>query len=118
MTTQRAIEIDENRNPIIIGGVYQWAFDIDVVKQNCDQAMRQQLGELNYDADNGIDYTGNVFTGSPNFQRFEAQARTQILNVLGVTGISSFDYSVLDNVLSYNVVIITTYGNTTITGST
>lgn len=117
MATQRAIEIDGNRNPILIDGVFQWIFDIDVVKQNCDQAMRQQLGELNYDADKGIQYFDNVFTGTPNYQRFEAQARTQILNVKGVTGINSFSYSVLNNVLSYTVEIATIYGVTTVANS-
>lgn len=110
----RAIKIDSNRNPIIINGKFVWVAGIDVVKQNCEQAMRQQLGELNYDADKGIQYFDNVLTGNPNFQRFEAQARTQLLNVDGVTGISSFNIEFNDNVLSYNVVINTIYGSTTV----
>ena len=88
--------------------------DIDVVAQNCDQAMRQQLGELNYDADKGIQYFDNVLAGNPNFQRFESQARRQILNVSGVTGIASFNYEFKGGVLSYNAVINTIYGLTTV----
>lgn len=110
----RAIKVDSDRNPIIIGGKFVWVTDIDVVKQNCDHAMRQQLGELNYDANKGIQYFDNVFTGNPNFQRFEAQARTQLLNVNGVTGISSFNYEFKEGVLSYNVTINTVYGSTTV----
>ena len=112
----RAIKIDSNRNPIIKSGKFVWVTDIDVVAQNCDQAMRQQLGELNYDADKGIQYFNNVLTGSPNFQRFEAQARNQLLNVEGVTGIASFNYEFKGGVLSYNATINTIYGATTAAG--
>ena len=110
----KAIKIDENRNPVIINGKFIFVFDIDVVSQNCDQAMRQQLGELNYDANKGIQYFDNVLTGNPNFQRFESQARTQLSNVDGVTGIDSFIIEFIDNILSYNVVINTIYGKTTV----
>lgn len=110
----RAIKVDANRNPVIKNGAFVWVTGIDVVKQNCDQAMRQQLSELNYDADKGIQYFDNVLTGSPNFQRFEAQARTQLSNVEGVTGIASFNYEFSNNVLSYNTVINTIFGSVTV----
>lgn len=106
----RAIKIDESRNPIIKSGKYVWVTGIDVIAQNCDQAMRQQLGELNYDADKGIQYFDNVMGGNPNFQRFESQARTQILNVDGVTGVANFNYEFKGGVLSYNVSINTIFG--------
>lgn len=113
----RAIKIDSDRNPVLENGSIQWVYDADVVMQNCDQAMRQELGELNYAKDKGIEYFDNVYTGSPNFQRFEAQARTQLLSVLGVTGINSFEYDLVtsDNVttLEYSVSISTIYGTIT-----
>ena len=112
----RAIKVDGNRNPVIVSGKFVWVFDIDVVLQNCDHAMRQQLGELNYDADKGIQYFDNVFTGNPNYQRFEAQARTQILNVEGVDGITSFQFEPSGDSLKYNVEISTIYGPTTVAG--
>lgn len=110
----RAIKIDNDRNPIIKSGKFVFVFDVDVIAQNCEQAMRQQLGELNYDADKGIQYFDNAFTGNPNFQRFEAQARQQILNVNGVTGVDSFNFEFNDNVLSYNAAISTIYGSITV----
>tara|TARA_R110000850_G_scaffold145682_1_gene267872 strand:- start:159 stop:506 length:348 start_codon:yes stop_codon:yes gene_type:complete len=110
----RAIKTDANRNPVIINGKFVFVFDVDVVAQNCEQAMRQQLGELNYDANKGIQYFDNIFTGNPNFQRFESQARAQLLNVIGVTGIVNFNFEFNDNVLSYNTVISTIYGATTV----
>ena len=113
----RAIKIDGNRDPVIINGKFVFVFDIDVVAQNCEQAMRQQLGELNYNANKGIQYFDNVFTGNPNFQRFEAQARVQLLNVDGVTGIDSFSFDFIEGVLSYNADISTIYGATTVGSS-
>lgn len=110
----KAIKIDSNRNPVISNGKFVWVTDVDVVSQNCEQAMRQQLDELNFDADKGIQYFDNVFTGNPNFQRFESQARSNINAVDGVNGINSFDFEFKDNVLSYTVEISTIYGNTTV----
>tara|TARA_R110000765_G_scaffold269029_2_gene368029 strand:- start:376 stop:723 length:348 start_codon:yes stop_codon:yes gene_type:complete len=112
----RAIKVDSNRDPILKNGSFVWVTNADVVAQSCDQAMRQQLGELNYDKDKGVQYFDNVLTGNPNFQRFEAQARNQILNVMGVSGIVSFNYDFIDGVLSYNTVISTIYGSTTVAG--
>ncbi len=110
----RAIKIDADRNPVISNGRFVFVFDADVVAQNCEQAMRQQRDELSYDADKGIQYFDNIFTGNPNFQRFESQARSALTAVDGVTGITSFNFEFNDNVLSYNTVISTIYGQTTV----
>ena len=110
----KAIKIDANRNPVIISGKFVFVFNADVVAQNCEQAMRQQLGELNYAADKGVQYFDNIFTGNPNFQRFESQARRAISAVDGVSGIISFNFEFNDNVLSYNAVISTIYGAITV----
>jgi hypothetical protein len=110
----RAIKIDINRNPVIINGSFVFVVDVDAVAQNCEQAMRQQLGELNYDAGKGIQYLDNIFTGNPNFQRFESQARSALSAVNGVTGIVSFNFEFNDSILSYNTVISTIYGSTTV----
>lgn len=110
----RAIKINDNRDPIITNGKFIWVFDIDVIAQNCEQAMRQQLDELNYDANKGIQYFDNVFTGNPNFQRFESQARAALNNVEGVNGIADFNFEFNGNVLSYNANISTIYGQATV----
>ena len=111
--TIKAVKVDSNRNPILVNGKFQFVYDQYAIAQNCDQAMRQELGELNFDKDKGVEYLNNLFTGSPNFQRFEAQARAQILAVDGVTSINSFEYELLENTLNYSVEIYTEYGTTT-----
>ena len=112
----KAIKINNDRDPIIESGKFLWVYGIDVIKQNCNQAMRQQIGELSYDKDKGIQYFENALTGNPNLQRFEAQARREISEVDGVTGIISFGYSLVDSVLNYEAEISTKLANTIIRG--
>lgn len=114
----RAIKIDPvTRDPVMVGGKFQFVYDIDVVLQNCDQSMRQQLGELPYNQQKGVEYLNNVFNGNPNFQAFEFQARREIQNVDGVIRVQSFDYSLTDGVLSYTAEIKTIYGVDQISGN-
>jgi hypothetical protein len=77
--------------------------------------MKTQLGEYQYNQTKGIDYLGNVFTGTPNFQRFEVQARTQLEAVEGVVRVESLNYRLSVNTLIYNTTISTIYGTGTIT---
>lgn len=91
-------------------------YDKIAVKQNCDSAIRQQINELNYSYSKGIDYFNNVFTGTPNYQLFEAQARNQLNNVYGVISVISFDYIIHENLIEYLSLIDTIYGEIQING--
>lgn len=113
----RTILVDENGDRVTKNGLFVYLIDLDAVKQTCEQVMRQQLKELQYDQTKGVEYFLNVFTGDPNFQLFESQARTQILNVNGVIGISVFTYEQSENELLYTATIKTIYGIGGINGS-
>lgn len=113
--TIRTLKIDSNGNPIITNGNFTFITDIDAVFQICEQVMKTQLGEYQYNQTKGIDYLGNVFTGTPNFQRFEVQARTQLEAVEGVVRVESLNYRLSVNTLIYNTTISTIYGTGTIT---
>ena len=113
----KAIKIDGDRNPVMKGGRFIWVTDIDVVLQNCDQAMRQQLGELNYSARRGVQYFGNVFENNPNYQLFEAQARKALRSVSGVVAVDDFTYNLVGESLSYTAIIKTIYGTGSINGN-
>jgi len=113
----KTILVDGNGDRVTKNGLFVYLFDIEAVQQTCEQAVQQQLKELQYDQTKGIEYFNNVFAGTPNFQLFESQARNQILNIEGVTGISSFTYEQVDNTLSYTATIKTIYGNGEINGS-
>ena len=106
----KCMEIDDNGDPVIVNGSIQYVYDIYAVMQVVKQTMKALLGEYRYDQTKGIGYFENLFTGSPNFQKFEANSRTQILAIEGVEKITSFDYSVDDSELEYEIEIQTTYG--------
>lgn len=112
----KTLKVDSNGDRVVQNGAFVSLYDLDAVMQTCEQVMKQQLGELQYDQTKGIEYFNNVFLGDSNLQLFEAQARTQLLRVTGVTSISSFTYSQTDNALSYTATINTTYGSGTING--
>lgn len=113
----KTIKVDSNGDRVTKNGYFVYLYDIDAVMQTCEQVMKQQLKELQYDQTKGIEYFGNVFNGNPNLQLFEAQARVQLLNVNGVNSIQSFTYSQTDNELSYSATIKTIYGSDTVNGN-
>lgn len=110
----QAIKIDKNRDPILINGRIQMVYDIEVIKQNCECALRQLKGELIYFKNKGISYFDNLFTGSPNLTKFDAEARTNLLKLEGVKSITSFNYELTENGVTYELTITTKYGDLTI----
>lgn len=106
----KTILINDNGDRVTKNGLFVYLNDIDAVMQTCEQVVKQQLKELQYDQTKGIEYFNNVFMGEPNFQRFESEARNQILNVDGVTGIDSFIYDLDKDNLNYTATIKTIYG--------
>lgn len=115
---RRAYKVDPvTRDYVLAGGRKVVVRDIEVVLQNCDHAIRQQLGELQYRQTKGVEYFDNVFTGNPNFQLFKFQAITELENVSGVVRVNSFEYTVTNGVLDYSAEILTDYGTETINGN-
>ena len=114
----RAIKIDlKTREPILKNSRFEWVTGIDAVLQNCEQSMRQQIGELQYNQTKGVEYLNNVFSGNPNYQAFEFQARREIEKVQGVTRVEDFSYLLSEGVLSYTATIKTIFGKGAINGS-
>lgn len=113
----RTIKTDSNGDFVYLNGEIQIIYDLDAVMQTCEQRMRQQLAELDYDQQVGIEYFNNVFLGNPNLQMFEAQARAQLLTVDDVKKIQYLNYSTENGALNYEALIITKYGSGVISGS-
>jgi len=108
---RKSIKVDPiTRDIIVLGGALQFANNIDSVLQNCDHAMRQQIGELRYDQTKGIEYFDNVFNGTPNYQLFRFQAIQELESVSGVVRVLSLSYTVQSGLLSYSAEIQTDYG--------
>jgi hypothetical protein len=115
---RRSIKVDPvTRDIVILGGAIQIVTNINSVLQNCDNAMRQQLGELQYDQTKGIEYFGNVFNGTPNYQLFRFQAIQQLEAVDGVVRVLSFSYTAQGGLLSYSAEIQTDYGVGNVNGN-
>ena len=115
---RKSLKVDPaTRDLVVSGGALKLAHDIDVVLQNCDHAMRQQLGELRYNQGKGIDFFGNVFGGNPNFQIFRFQAIQNLQNVDGVKRVLDFRYDLEDGKLNYTAEILTDYGTGAINGN-
>lgn len=110
----KTVKVDSNGDRVTKNGLFVYLYDIDALTQTCEQTMKTQVNQLQYDQTKGIEYFNNVFTGNANLQLFEAQAREQLLNLDGVTSITSFTYSQTDNELSYTATINTIYGDITI----
>ncbi len=113
----KTVKVDSNGNRISRNGSFVYLYGLEALMQTCEQAMKQQLKELQYNQIKGVEYFGNVFNADVNFQLFEAQARNQLLNVDGVNGIQKFTYSQTRNELSYSATIKTIYGSGTINGN-
>ena len=112
----KTVAVDNAGDRIVKNGVFVYLYNLDALMQTCEQVMKQQLKELQYDQTKGVEYFNNVFAGNPNLQLFESQARNQILNVDGVNSIQSFTYSQTNNALSYTATIKTIYGVGVING--
>jgi len=113
----KTIEVNDSGDRVVVNGVFSYLYDINALMQTCEQVMRQQFKELQYDQTKGIEYFNNVFNGNQNLQLFESQARQQLLNISGVNSIQSFTYSQSNNKLSYTATIKTIYGTGSINGN-
>lgn len=109
-------KVDENGDRVTLGGYFVYLYDLQALQQTCEQVMKQQLRELQYDQTKGIEYFNNAFLGTPNFQLFESQARNQLELIDGVIRVDGFTYTQLDDELSYTASIKTIYGDGGING--
>lgn len=80
----------------------------------CEQVMKALRGEMIYSQQRGMPNFETVWSGRPNLSQFEIAARELLGSLDFVTGIISFDATILNNILSYTVVIDTVYGGVTL----
>lgn len=92
------------------------AYDIFAIEQAVAQAAKAQFNEMVLAYDQGMPNMQTVWGGSPNVAQFEAYLRKTVMEVPGVVEIRELDISVANNVLSYEITILTIYGQTMING--
>jgi len=89
--------------------------NIDAVLQDCEHAMKAQFQEMIYAYNRGMPYMDTVWQRK-NFVQFEGFARSTLRRVNGVKKVLSFAVATNNDVLQYNAVIETIYGEGTFNG--
>lgn len=106
-----------SRNDIYVGsdGNLAMVSGIAAVEQDCEHAMKAQLGEMPLALDQGVPTMATIWDRW-NPVQFEAYARRMLLSVQDVTAVTSFTLTRSSGVASYVAVIQTTFGETTVSG--
>lgn len=89
---------------------------LEAIAQSARAYMQARLGEMYYNADQGLPFADIVWGGSPNVAQFEAAGRARLLQVPGVVEVISFEARQTADVLGYTATIRTTAGETVING--
>lgn len=115
--TAQTLAVDAN-NDIYLGedGNIALIFDLQGTLQACAHAAKTILGEMIFQANQGLPNFQLIWVGVPNTQQYEAAVRATLLEVAGVQEIVSFTYNLTDNNLTYTAVIKTIYGTGTVNG--
>lgn len=104
----------KNRDIYAQGGHLVIANDLDAVIVGCETIMRTLIGEMIYQADEGIPYIDAVWINY-NQSRFEAAARIALNSVPGVIRVESFDVAIRGDELTYTATIRSSFGPAEIT---
>lgn len=86
------------------------------VRDACSTAAKAQLGEMVLDINRGIPNFQTIWIGAPNIPQFETALRNTLQAVADVVEVISLTININSGVLSYTAVILTTYGQTFISG--
>jgi hypothetical protein len=98
------------RDFVVVGGRIQTVADLDSAKVIIDNVIRSQRGEYRYNVTKGIEYENNVFSGAPNLQQFEDQARREVLALSFVERVTKFEYNTDNGTLNYSMTVLTSFG--------
>lgn len=99
-------------NDIYIGptGLLVTAADLDAVLQSCAQAAKAQLGEMVFNADEGMPNFQTVWQNASSTAPYEAALRLTLMAVPNVIEVTDIEVTVNANVLFYTATIRTIYG--------
>lgn len=90
---------------------------IKAVTALCEFAAKTRLGEMIFQANEGLPNFQVIWNGSPNPAQFEAALRQTLINVPDVSEIINITMTINSNSLNYVAIIKTIYGNTVINGA-
>lgn len=103
-------------NDIFIGmdGNLATVRNLQAVLQDCEHAMKAQLGEMVLATTKGLPTMDTVWL-QQRLPQFDAAARKTLRAINGVTDVPSFASIVMQNTLVYRAVISTEYGTGIVT---
>ena len=112
----RVLSVNENNDIFTRGGRLVLEEGQQAVLQQCEHAIKAQLGEMIYAADRGVNTFDSIWDGSPNLLSFEASARSQLDRIEDLITIERFNASLQGNTLTYQATIRTIFGPSAIEG--
>ena len=113
----KSFAVDDN-NDIFIDETGNLAIGVglDAVVYACKNAAQTVLGEMIYQTNQGMPNFQTIWKGSPNISQFQASLTATLLAVADVIEVPRINAKVVNNVLQYSAVIVTTYGSDIVTG--
>lgn len=108
----------DNKNDIYVlnNGNLATTYSLPATQQNCETAVKAQLGEMIYAIDQGMPNFQTVWNGAPNVAQFESYLRKTILAVENVLEITELTITSQGGILSYQATILTTFGSGILNG--
>lgn len=107
--TTNDIYIDDKGNIAISENIYALA---NVAKN----AVLTNLGEPQYNTQEGVPYFDTIFTDTPKLDLFQAAIVEAIESLDKVQRVQNFEYSVINSVFKYSLVIKSTFGDIVLNG--
>lgn len=90
--------------------------EIDAFAQSARQYMQARLGEMVHNADQGIPFGTVLWGGTPSIAQFEAAGRARLMQVPNALAVVAFTARLVSDVITYNAVIKTPWGEVRIHG--
>ena len=113
----KVFKVDSNNDLYIApNGSLAIGTELDAVMQACEHAVKAQLGEMMYRADEGMPNFQAIWNGQPNIPQFIAALKKRIEGVEGVIEATNTQAQASDNVLTYSATIKSIYGEAYLNG--
>lgn len=109
--------VDGDNDLVVRGARITVKIGLEAVLQQCEHALKTQLGELIFDTTRGLPNFDSVWSGNVNALAFEQNARSQLQRIPDVIGIEALQVERQQHTLIYRAVITTRYGTGTITNN-
>jgi len=113
MTT---LATDANNDIFLTNKGFTLIEDAESIANVCERRLKTQRGELQFDLSRGVPWFETIFASQRNSVSWAASMKKTIKAVSGVTGISSFEFEVKENVVEYIARINTIYGEAVVSG--